>query len=94
MLPILHRRELERLALQYYRDSQDIESKWFEEDLKSFKLGIILKSGEELITTVSRLQCLTGKSAKFNAMIKREVLELERGGMYDLGNAKPENALS
>ena len=93
MLPTLHRRELERLALQYFRDSLDIESKWFDDYVRSFKQGIVLKSDEELKTTVGRLQCLAGKSAKFNKMIKREVLELERGGMYDLGNCKPENAL-
>ena len=80
-------------AIAEYLEGIDKSSKFYQQDLDSFKQGLKGKSLGNLVTLVSRLRCLNGKSKIFNKMLAGIDQELENGGMFDVSNLKPENAL-
>ena len=80
-------------AIAEYLEGIDKSSKFYQQDLDSFKQGLKGKSLDDLVTLVGRLRCLNGKSKSFNEMLAGIDQELENGGMFDVSNLKPENAL-
>ena len=86
--------ELKKEVLKEYKESLDSNSKFFKQDVQSFKERLATTSDKDRLTTqLGNLQCLNGKSREFNSLIQSLTDELEKGGMYSVGGMEPKNAL-
>ena len=80
--------------LKEYKKTLDPSSKFYNEDLNTFKSRINREtSKDKLERQLGNLICLSGKNIAFNKKVRQISKELERGGMYDVKSMKPENAL-
>ena len=76
-----------------YKKSLNPNSKWYAEDVRNFTESLEGQTTEKLEQRLSNIICLNGGSASFNRKINKIEKELERGGMYEMGSMRPENAL-
>lgn len=78
-------------AIKLYKKTLDVNSKWYNEDLKSFTIGVNTSTVEQLQKTVNNLSYLQSKQSDVDFEI--ETKKLDKAGMFNIGNLKPINAL-
>jgi len=86
--------QLKKELANEFRLSLNPNSKFFNADMKCFNARLKdEKDKDKLTTQLGNMKCLNGKSKEFNNKIRFLTKELERAGMFGVGNMKPENAL-
>jgi len=86
--------QLKKELTNEFRLSLNPNSKFFNADMHSFNDRLKgEKDKNRLMTQLGNLRCLNGKSRSFNNKVKKFTKELNRAGMFDMGNMKLENAL-
>jgi len=89
-------RKMENLKAQLlneFKKSLNADSKWFNEDMENFKSRLNGQSENELKRQLGNLVALNGGSAKFNKEVNDHLKELDKAGMFEMGNMSPLNAL-
>ena len=86
-------KELKKQLLNKYIKTLNVNSKWFNDDIKVFEKSMKNQSEGKLQQRLSNMICLDGGSASFNKEIEDIKSELDKGGMYDMNNTAPESAL-
>jgi len=88
----MNRTQLEKEAIRLYTKANKSQ-KWFSEEINGFKAHIKAKPIQDLRQSVVNMKCLAGENINFNKEVDRLESELEKAGMYDIRNMKPQNAL-
>lgn len=88
----MNRQQLESEAIRLYTQANK-NSKWFAQDLADFKTYIKTRTATDLQQSVTNMKCLAGENTKFNKEVQRIENQLEKGGMYDIRNMQPRNAI-
>jgi hypothetical protein len=68
-------------------------SKWFNQDVADFKANVSRLSVKELENKLGRFTALNDEKSSFNKSVKKEVKLMEREGMFNVSNIKPNNCL-
>ena len=76
-----------------YKKSLNPSSKWYNEDLNTFKERLKGKKKSELERQLNNMLCINGSNVAFNNAIKKEMKKMEKAGMYNIKNMKATNAL-
>jgi uncharacterized heparinase superfamily protein len=84
-------RLIEELTQEFKR-TLNPASKFIAEDIANFKRIAASKTEKELREQLNRMQYMNG--GKFDRDCKKIVSKLDRGGMYEIKNMNPLNALS
>lgn len=86
-------KELKAQLLKRYKKTLNDNSKWYDDDVKTFTESMKNQSKGKLKQRLSNMICLNGDSPSFNKEIKEIESELDKGGMYDVGSMPPESSL-
>lgn len=86
-------KELKARLLKRYIKTLNSNSKWYSEDIKTFKESIISQSEIQLKQRLSNMICLNGDSTSFNKEIEEIQSELDKGGMYNVNNMSGKSLL-
>lgn len=75
-----------------YKKTLDVNSKWYSEDLHSFKAQVSKLSASELKEKLERMSFMNGKT--FAKQVSKEVRLMDKSGMFEAKKLGAYNALS
>ena len=87
----MNRKQLIAELLAEYRKSLNPSSKWFTQDIQEFKEKVSELRTSEVAERLRNRRAFN--SPAFEKLVAKEEAKLNKAGMYDIGNMRPENAL-
>lgn len=85
--------QLRSEILKVFKLSLNPNSKWYQQDLKDFTSILKTRTEKELQQQLANMRGIVGLDPEVNKLCALEEKRMEKAGMYNLGNMKPENAL-
>lgn len=84
-------KQIDFLIRRYKAKYQNKKSKWFGQDVQDYSDNLVVQTSVRITELYN--QALAFDSLEFEAEVEAEEKKMDKGGMYDMGNMKPENAL-
>lgn len=85
--------ELISKTVKAYLKRVNKNSKWFAQDLATFKAGIAKETPAQLIQRLSNWCAMDDENSTFNKAVKAEEKRMDKAGLFNVRNMKPVNAL-
>mgnify|MGYP001768575897 CR=1 FL=1 len=87
------KKQLINQVVASFKKSLNPNSKWYAQDLADFKARVSQLSVKELQEKAERLGAFYNPNSLLNRTANAEIKRMSKGGMFNVGNMKPENCL-
>ena len=79
--------------IEFKKRSLNPKSKWFTQDLQDYTDAVKRLSAPELLRAYNNIRAMNDKNSSFNKTVNKEILKMQKAGMYDVSRMSPKNAL-